>query len=941
MATRTPAVTLLGRHDEVRASARFLDAAAGGRASVLLLSGPAGIGKTAVWRAGIEAARERGFRVVTAQPSEVETGLAFAALGDLLGPLLDGGSDAAASMPEPQRRALDAALLRAPATTPPQPLGVSLATLHVLRAAAADTPVLVAIDDVPWLDEASGRALGFAIRRLGDVRVGYLLARRAAEPSELLPAWLEATVPDVLERLDLGPLSAEQVGSLLRHRLGLTLTRPVLTRLHTISGGTPFYALELARDLQARGGWDRPDALDAPRTLERLVGARISALEPEGDDVALVSAAVAHATIPLLEAALGARRAQDGLADAERAGVLERLGDDIRFVHPLLAAAAYARARPDRRRHVHAVLAGIVADPEERGRHLARTAVGPDAAIATALEDAATTALRRGASEVAAELAEEATRLTPTDAREDQIRRQLLAADDRIVSGDMVRADELLAAVERDLEDGPRLAEVLMRRARIALYRTQLDHATQLVQAALPLAESEPALHVNAHALLAGIAHLTWRDWRRGRWHMWTAERLAAALRDQPLEAQILGHAGSWRFGLGRAWRPLIAQVDALDVPLAAVPALEHPDQQFARLLAREGDASEARRRMQRLIAGARAAGDWTSLPRLLVGAGGIELEAGDWERAAAIVDEADAGLLHTGEGAFYLDLANLRLNLAVLRGDVAAARATGEALEREVRDLPKPLVRTAPRLALGHLELSLGDAEAALAWLDPVVAETGLGRLLPIWWESAVALHTEALLGVGRVDDTRDRIDRLVRRARRRGPDAALAEALRARALVLAAQGDADAALADAQEAVRRLDTLTLPFRSARADLTLGDVLRRSRQRSAARAAFQRAADRFGALGSGIWADRARAEAARVAPRRPAGSPLTDTERRIAELAGSGHSNKEIADALFMSTHTVEAHLTRIFRTLGIQSRVELARLDLGTVETSETRGT
>jgi DNA-binding CsgD family transcriptional regulator len=326
----------------------------------------------------------------------------------------------------------------------------------------------------------------------------------------------------------------------------------------------------------------------------------------------------------------------------------------------------------------------------------------------------------------------------------------------------------------------------------------------------------------------------------------------------------------------------------------------------------------------------ARARGDWTGLPRLLVSAAGIELEAGDWARVERIAEEAHAGLLQTGEGAFLLDLRLVRLNLAVVRGEVDTARATGAALIEEVRDLAQPRPRTGPLLALGHLELSLGNAEAALGWLDPVVAEPGLGRLLPVWRETAVALHSEALLGVGRVAEARAQVDRLERRARRRGPASALAEALRARALVLAAQGESEAAIASAEEAVAILEGLAMPFRSARAWLALGEVRRRSRRRAGARAAFERAAEGFAALGARVWHERARSEVARVAGRRSAGSPLTDTERRVAELAGAGHTNKEIADALFMSVHTVEAHLTRIFRTLGVQSRTELARADL-----------
>jgi ATP/maltotriose-dependent transcriptional regulator MalT len=924
---RTSTSSVLGRPAELDEIETFLDGVGGGASRMLLLSGPAGIGKTTLWTAGIHSAGARGYRVVSAQPTEVETGLAFAGLGDLVGPLLETPFP---DLPAPQRDALDAALLRVSATAPPQPLGVSLAVLHVLRAASDESPLIVAIDDAPWLDEASVRALDFSIRRLGADRVGFLLARRAAAPDEPLPRWLATLPTDRLTRLDVGPLSMDETGALLRERLGLNLSRPVLARLHAISGGTPFYAIELGRDLQLRRTWASPEALEVPRSLDRLVGARVAALDPAADEVALFAAALAQPRVQVLVAALGPDRTTAGLEGAATAGVLEVVGDVVRFVHPLLAAAAYGRAGPGRRREVHERLAAIVTEPEERARHLARTADGPDESVARALELGATVAVRRGASEVAAELAEEAARLTPINADDERQRRRLVAAEHLVVSGDMRRADEILRSVATELQDGPLRADVLTRRALVALYLSDLELAESLLREAMPMTEDDPRRRVTIHALLAGIGHLSWRDWRKARFQIWEALRLSKALGDAPLELQMLGHAATWAFGLGRPWRDLIERADALGVPIADVPAIEHPDMQFARLLGREGDADEARRRLGRLIESARSGGDWTSLPRLLVSLAGIEVDAGSWDRAEEIAADARAGLLQTGEGAFYHNLKILPLNLSVLRGEAETARAMGAEIEQDALVSPQRLVRTAPALALATLELSVGDPAAALERLAPVLSEPGLGRLLPVRWETIVALEAEALVGLGRTDEARRRIDPVERRARRRGPPAALGEAVRARALVLAAEGDHAAAVRSAEEAVEIYTGLQLPFLEGRAWFTLGEVRRRSRQKTSARAAFQTALEVFTRLGARVWIERSLTELGRVASRRPAGSPLTDTERRVAELAAAGETNREIADALFMSVHTVEAHLTRIFRALGVQSRTELARVDL-----------
>jgi DNA-binding CsgD family transcriptional regulator len=918
---------ILGRDAEVRLLEAFLDEVTGGRAGVVVLSGSAGVGKTTLWSTGVDSARRRGFRVAVARPTEVETGLSFAALGDLLGPFLDA---AMPELPEPQRVALDAALLRAPVDRPPHPLGVSLGTLQVLRAASAAGPILVAVDDGPWLDEASARAIEFAIRRVTTEPIGFLVARRTTAGDEPLPAWLATAPDDRLRRIEVGPMSIDEIGALLRDRLALALTRPVLARLHAISGGTPFYALELGRDLQQRGAWRSPEALETPRALDRLVGERIAALSPGADVLTLHASALAQPTGPLLGAALGAEPARAGLAESEAAGILEVDGEAVRFSHPLLAAAAYHRARPDRRRAVHAHLATIVSDPEERARHLARSADGPDAAVADALDEAAGAAIRRGASEVAAELAAEAARLTPAADPAGRWRRQLVAAEHLVSAGDLHGADDALAALAEELPDGSWRADVLARRARIALYLTDRDRAASLLREASPIAKDDLGARIEIHGLLAGIGYLTWQDWRAARLEMREALRLARTSDDLGLRLQTLGHAATWQFALGRPWRPLVAEADALGVPIGAVPALEHPDLQFARLFSREGEPAEGRRRLAPLIEAARVAGDWTSLPRLLVSLVGVELDAGRWDHAARIAEEAETGLLQTGGGAYAIDLQIVQLDLAVLRGQAEGARAAGRSIDEATTGLPKPFVRTGPPLALAHLEVMLGNATAALEWIGRIRSEPGFGRLLPIRWETIVALETEALVALGRVAEARARIEPVARRAARRGPDAARAEADRALALALAADGEAERAASIGEVAVARYAALDLPYRTARAWFTLGEVRRRARRKSGARAAFGEARTRFAELGSPVWLERAEAEIGRVASRRPEGSRLTDTERRVAELAGSGHTNKEIADALFMSVHTVEAHLTRIFRTIGVQSRTELARIDL-----------
>ena len=258
---------IVGRDEELAFLNAFLDRADGG-VSALVFEGDAGIGKSTLWLAGVEAARERGFRVLSSRPAEAESGLAHSGLGDLFEDVLE---QVLPELPAPRRRALEIALLLEEGAEPPaDPRALAVAVRTTLEALAEDGPVVVAIDDVQWLDASSGSALAFALRRLeADVRL--LLTRRVAEgvPASELEKAIDA---DRIERLYVGPLSVGAAHQLLRQRLGRTFARPTLLRLHEASGGNPFYALELARALPP--DVDPTQPLPVPETLEELLRAR-------------------------------------------------------------------------------------------------------------------------------------------------------------------------------------------------------------------------------------------------------------------------------------------------------------------------------------------------------------------------------------------------------------------------------------------------------------------------------------------------------------------------------------------------------------------------------------------------------------------------------------------------------------------------------------------
>src|SRR5439155_239630 len=298
---------------------------------------------------------------------------------------------------------------------PPDQRAVSLALLDILDALARPTPVVVAVDDVQWLDASSAAVLEFALRRLRSEPVGFLASARTGAQTRL--AIEEVIADERVERLTLGPLGVGAAFRLVSDRVGVTLSRPELARLHELADGNPFYLLELGRELERSGA--RPTAgqpWPVPRDLTELLAGRLGRLPGWTRELLLAIAASPRPTVEVLEAALADEgRVHEGLERAADSGVLELDGSLVRFVHPLLASVCYQAAPLWRRRAVHRLLAGAVSEPEERARHLALAAQGPDAAVASDLDRAGARAAMRGATAAAGELYELAADATPSE----------------------------------------------------------------------------------------------------------------------------------------------------------------------------------------------------------------------------------------------------------------------------------------------------------------------------------------------------------------------------------------------------------------------------------------------------------------------------------------------------------------------------------------------
>ncbi|MDT5130144.1 MAG: hypothetical protein QOH54_5788, partial [Mycobacterium sp.] len=386
------------RQAETRAVAEFLTTAFTAP-SGLVVEGEPGIGKTTLWLAGVERARELGFQVLSARPAAAESALSYSSLADLLGSV---GTAARSELPDPQRLALDHILLRADAGgAPTDPRAVSAALLSVVQGLAIESPVLVAIDDLQWVDMSSVHAIAFAARRLAG-RVAVFATTRSDRDSVGATSWLQLPTPDAIRRISLRPLNISGLQAVITDRLGRSFPRPTMLSIQEVSGGNPFYALELARSLE--GHMLAPTSL--PASLAELVRARVGSLDHDVRHALLAVACFAVPTVELVARATGTGAADlvALLAGAESTGIVEIDGQSLRFTHPLLARGVYTDTPPALRRAMHQRLAGLVEDPESRARHLALAATSATPPTLESLDVAAELARKRGAPAAAAEL---------------------------------------------------------------------------------------------------------------------------------------------------------------------------------------------------------------------------------------------------------------------------------------------------------------------------------------------------------------------------------------------------------------------------------------------------------------------------------------------------------------------------------------------------------
>ncbi|SEH52057.1 ATP-, maltotriose-and DNA-dependent transcriptional regulator MalT [Mycolicibacterium rutilum] len=888
-------------------------AVAAQRPAGLLLEGEAGIGKTTLWLAALQQARDNGFTVLSARAWEAESKLAYGTVADLLA---DIDPDALATLPNVQRVAVNRVLLRDDAGGPETDQHVvAAAMLSVIEAMATDNPVVLGVDDLQWLDACSRDVLAFVARRLRG-RVGVVVTERTEPDRGGTASWLHLARPDALTRVRVSPLSLGGLHELISSRLGRSLPRPTIVRIADVSGGNPFYALEMARAIDTEP--------ELPHTLAELVQRRVADLDDDASDALLAAAAVADPTVELLARATGndADRMTELLEEVESRGIIEITGNRVHFTHQLLARGVYVGASAPRRRRMHRALADAVVQPELKARHLALASSRSDPEILRSLDDAAEGARARGAPSAAAELLDLAIRLggdTPS--------RRIRSASHHFRAGDHDKAHDVLAPALEVVRPGMLRAIALNLLAGICIYRRSFAEAATVLTEALQHCDDNPPVLAQT-LLMLSFAQANQGDYDDALANAREAVKHAEVLGIDVLTSQaiadleVLKALCGFGFDEGSLNRAIALENPDVDVP---IPFRAHST--AAQVLAWAGRLDEAREHMEVLhkrCVDRGADGDmlfvsvWSTL---------IHVWRGDYSAATRVADDAIEHAEQIGGDHPLVIALTVRGLAAAYTGRIEAARADATAAIEAAERFGAPLLAEWPIMTLGFASVSVGDYEQALRDLEPLLAGFDQISCTEIIKAGFVPDAVEAMVALGRSGEAEPMVAALERNGRRLDRSWMLAMAARCRALMFAAAGDVAAAEEAAAQAMVEHDRLAMPFERARTQLVLGQLQRRKRQKQSATDTLTDAQRTFERLGSPLWADRARAELKRTNVAAGRSAELTPSEQRVAELAASGMTNRDIAASLFISAKTVEANMTQIYRKLGIRSRAELGR--------------
>lgn len=910
---------LLGRRDECAALDRLIDAARTGESQVLVLRGEPGVGKTALL--DYVAERATGFRMTRAVGVEADFDLAFAALHQLCAPMLDQLD----RLPAPQRDALAIAFGQSAGPAPERFL-VGLAVLSLLAEATTDQPLLCVIDDAQWLDRVSAQTLAFVARRLLAEPVALVFTVRDGHDDELKG----------LPELRIGGLSDGDARTLLDSVIRGHMDERVRERIIAEARGNPLALLELPRDPAAtEGGFGRPDARAPSGHIEQSFVRRVQSLpmptqkllltaaaEPVGDKALLIRAARRMGITP------------DVAAHAEAEGLIE-IDTRVRFRHPLMRSAAYLAADVDDRRAAHRALAEETdphSDPDRRAWHGANATLGTDDEVADELECSAERAAARGGVAAAAAFLERATELTADPARRGA--RALAAAEAKFAATSSEAAYGLLAIAEMSPLDDLQRAQVARLRARIAFVQSRgggdgappvADTALGLLHAARGLEGLDDALARETYLDALAAAMYAGRLCPHGG-PIVVAEpaRHAPQGPQPPRPNDLLLDGLALRFTDGH-----MASLPTLRSAMTQVLATgRHTDGDVMRLfwqgfpIAQECAAGELwddelwHEVGTTAVRLAREAGALAMLPLALATRAGSHVFAGELDAAAALIEEANSISTATG----YAPVRYHEISLTVWRGAEAEARRLLEGTTALATSRGEGRITGLVGCMTAILHNGLGHYGEALRAAQQACEHEDLGP-----YRLALAELIEAAARCGEPEVAADGVANMETQAAA-GTDWVLGTLAHCRALI----ADDQTAEEHYREAIDRLGRTRMRVYLARSHLVYGEWLRREHRRVDAREQLGIAHEMFVRMGAEAFAERARRELLVTGEKTRkqavgSGEGLTPQEAQIAQLAGSGLTNQEIGAQLFISAHTVEWHLRKVFAKLGIKSRRQL----------------
>jgi DNA-binding CsgD family transcriptional regulator len=893
---------------------------------LLTIAGEAGAGKSTLCRAGMAAAAQAGCRVLRSEPSAADAEAPFAGLADLLSGVLPEVAD---SIPGPQREALEVALLlRSAGDAPPTAHAVSLAVLAALRSCLEAGPVLMAVDDVQWLDAGSMEALVFAVRRIAAGPLGVLLAPRTEAPADPLTAgapplpdsWrdLSAAVPGA-GRIDLAPLDQWQIQDLLPPGVTAAQVRLAATQ----SRGNPFWALQVAASLAAAEAPVPELALTLTRRLARSLS------QPAADALAVVAAA-GRIAVPDAVTALGRLTGDPAAAldAAVLAGVVVETGGRVAAAHPLIGAAAVESLPPARRLDVYRRLAETATSPEGHAHFAALAAgPGPDPDVAEALEAAAEAAHARAANVAAGQFAARATTFTPQSDAVALTCRRIRAGELLFQAGDIGGSAEQLEALDTARLETPDLERALPLLTDAVEILRGPAAAMALVAREVEGAGPDP----RRRALLLALASDTIYG-IRGQRRAAAVEAIACAEAAGPGAAPAMHRAllnlmmakvtGGEGLDTG-----LLERAERLEESLPPIPLYDTAGRHRGLWSRAVEDLDTSQAALRRLIARAKDAGEDLSLVIFLSHlAETLEL-SGDFEAAGAAVAEARQ------VDAFYdwpvspWRVLKPHCELMIAAGNLDEALRLADELRPDDDDSQTPSARFVGAALRGKISAWRGDTTAAIGHFELAAwCADQCDWFDPGWRERVDTGLSEAYVSVGRPQDAAPIAARLREIGTRLNRPALVGDAARIDALAAAAVGDLDGAAASAREAVGAHERSPLKFELARSLLVLGRIERRRKARRQARAALQRAWTLAEQMGHRPLQAHLRQELPRISPAR-AGDQLTGAEQRVADQIATGATSQEAAAALFISVRTVETHVASIYRKLGLRTRSELRR--------------